>query len=145
MTVVLYSMLLILAFFFTFVFVTAISWQMIDLLRHRLHGRTSFWEKCSQLMQLAISILPFSQKVGEHKEQVTNGLLKEVKISLFVNEVSVIDQFARLSFQQKVSLLVAIGVLIMAFWYFSPGILKGIYDAGYRMGQSIALWLKQNR
>ncbi|ASY48324.1 hypothetical protein N507_1140 [Lacticaseibacillus rhamnosus DSM 14870] len=40
------------------------------------------------------------------------------------------------------SLLVAIGVLIMAFWYFSPGILKGIYDAGYRMGQSIALWLK---
>ena len=96
MTVVLYSMLLILAFFFTFVFVTAISWQMIDLLRHRLHARTSFWEKCSQLMQLAISILPF----------------------------------ARLSFQQKVSLLVAIGVLIMAFWYFSPGILKGIYDAG---------------
>lgn len=68
--------------------------------------------------------------MGEHKEQVTNGLLKEVKISLFVNEVSVIDQFARLSFQQKVSLLVAIGVLIMAFWYFSPGILKGIYDAG---------------
>ena len=77
--------------------------------------------------------------MGEHKEHVTNGLLKEVKISLFVNEVSVIDQFA---FQQKVSLLVAIGVLIMAFWYFSPGILKGIYDAGYRMGQSIALWLK---
>lgn len=68
--------------------------------------------------------------MGEHKEQVTSGLLKEVKISLFVNEVSVIDQFARLSFQQKVSLLVAIGVLIMAFWYFSPGILKGIYDAG---------------
>ena len=68
--------------------------------------------------------------MGEHKEQVTNGLLKEVKISLFVNEVSVIDQFARLSFQQKVSLLVAIGVLIMAFWYFSPGILKGIYDSG---------------
>ena len=144
MTVVLYSMLLILAFFFTFVFVTAIGWQMIDLLRHRLHPRTSFWEKYSQLTQLAISILPFSQKAGEHKEQVTNGLLKEVKISLFVNEVSVIDQFARLSFQQKVSLLVAIGVLIMAFWYFSPGILKGIYDAGYQTGQSIARWLKQS-
>lgn len=60
MTVVLYSMLLILAFFFTFVFVTAIGWQMIDLLRHRLHPRTSFWEKYSQLTQLAISILPFS-------------------------------------------------------------------------------------
>ena len=80
--------------------------------------------------------------MGEHKEQVTNGLLKEVKISLFVNEVSVIDQFARLSFQQKVSLLVALGVLIMSFWYFSPGILKGIYDAGYQTGQSIARWLK---
>ena len=32
MTVVIYSILLILAFFFTFVFVTAIGWQMIDLL-----------------------------------------------------------------------------------------------------------------
>ncbi|WP_461219269.1 hypothetical protein [Lapidilactobacillus salsurivasis] len=49
--------------------------------------------------------------------------------------------FSQFSFSQKTTSIFVIVAGLLALLYFGPGIIKGLYEVGYRTGSALASWL----
>lgn len=58
------------------------------------------------------------------------------------NGVNVMNNlFSKFSTSQKIASIIAIAVGLLALGYFGPGIIKAVYEVGYRTGGALAYWL----
>lgn len=50
--------------------------------------------------------------------------------------------FSQFSNPQKILSIILILTVLFIICYFGPGIIKGLYEVGYRTGNAIASWVK---